>query len=42
VLNDEPLRARLIQDGVERAGHFSWVETARKTLVLSRRICERS
>ena len=40
VLNDEPLRTRLIQDGVERVGHFSWVETARKTLALYQRIGE--
>ena len=40
VLDDETLRARLIQNGVERVGRFSWVETARKTLALYRRVGE--
>lgn len=40
VLDDEPLRTRLIQDGVERVSHFTWMETARKTLALYRRTCE--
>ncbi len=38
VLEDEAFRTRLIRDGVERTSHFSWVETARKTLGLYRRI----
>jgi glycosyltransferase involved in cell wall biosynthesis len=42
VLDDEALRARLIETGVEQVRQFSWDETARRTLALYRRVDEAS
>ena len=41
LLDDEPARQRLQEQGLARARQFTWEETARRTLAVYRRVCAR-
>ena len=40
LLRDSALRSRLIAAGLERVRHFSWAQTAERTLAVYRRVCQ--
>nr|MQY70131.1 glycosyltransferase [Bacillota bacterium] len=42
ILTDETLRAALIKKGFNRASQFSWEKTARETLEVYKKVCERA